>query len=306
MAKYRPIFTRIWKDPDFIEFDAVVKLIFVYLCTNDLTTDSGIYPISFKTIASETAIELETVDDLLTNGKIKNVVYDTATKYIFVVKFKKYNAGGKPAFVKKGIVNDFKSSKHTFLWSLFVKEYPNFRDDILTVGEPLSNGSTTVGEPLANSSTTVDGANQSGHTIPKPKPKPKPKRALLDLSNKAAAGGRHFENKVGEHAKKIVKTCIHISKLPQDKNRQKFNPFQWVQFQANRNIHPEAILYALEQVTNEVFWNDVKTGPWPYATKIVDTKNGNYNERDHIAEAQQFKKHWISPELKEAIKDIGH
>jgi len=299
MAKYRPIFTRIWKDPDFMDLDSVAKLIFIYLCTNDLTTDSGIYAISFKTISSETAIPLETVRERLSNGLIRNIEYDLSTKYVFVVKFKKYNAGGKPALVQKGIANDFKISKQTYLWNIFIKEYPEFEKAILEIGEPLADPSLTVTQPLPNSP-------ESSRTKPKPKPKPKPNIALLDKSNKAGPSGRHFENRVGDLAEKIVAACLHISKLPQKHNGQKFNPFQWVQFHTNKNYHPEAILYALEEVAKPLFWKDQRTGPWPYATKIIETKNGNYHERDHITEAEQFKDYWISPELKEAIKNIGH
>jgi len=284
MAKYRPIFTRIWKDPDFEEMDAESKLIFIYLCTNELTTDSGIYSISFKTISNETGIPLETVRERLTNGSIKNLLYDEQFKYVFVVKFKKYNAGGKPKLVERGIVNDFKSSNCTYLWSIFIKEYPKYKDAILTVGKPLENG--------------------SGQIRTNPKPNPKPRKALFTSVNKAPGSGGHFSDQLENYAEPIIKNCKKILKLPQ-KNGKRFNPFQWVQSQTKNNIHPGAILETVEALANPKHWQNIRDGPWAYATAIIKTKNGNWNERSHIAEAEKFKETWISPEVKELIKNIG-
>lgn len=286
MAKYRPIFTRIWKDPDFEEMDAESKLIFIYLCTNELTTESGIYSISFKTISNETCIPLETVKELLTNGLLTNIVHDPDTKYLFVVNFKKYNAGGKPSLVEKAIVNDYKISKHTFLWSLFIKKYPQFKDAILTVAEPLTNGCGQI------------------RTNPNPNPNPI-KKALFTNVNKAPQKRGHFSDRVGNQAKKIITYCQNISKFPHKGNGQKFNPFQWVQFQTNLKMHPGAILETVEALSDKKYWNEIRTSAWSYATAIIKTKNGNWNERAHIAEAEKFKDLWISPEIQEVIKNIG-
>jgi len=289
MAKYRPIFTRIWKDPDFEDLGPTEKLLFIYLFSNELTTDSGIYSISFKTISNETGIPLATVSELLANGKIKNIMYDEPLKLVFVVNFKKYNKGGKPALVEKGIVNDFKATKSSLLWDYFIKEYPIFKNALQTVDKRLDNGS---------------GKNP---TNPKSNLKSNPiKRALLSNDNKATPGRGHFSQRTGNHAEQIIACCKTIVTYPQRHNGQRFNPFQWVQFQANNNKHPAAILETVEALADKKTWDGIKMGPWNYATAIIKTKNGNWNERDHIAQAEKFKNLWISPEIQEIIKNIGY
>ena len=68
MSGYRPIYKRIWKDPDFQELSAEDKLLFIYLCTNEMTSESGIYPVTAKTIIYETGLDDKTVVQRLSNG----------------------------------------------------------------------------------------------------------------------------------------------------------------------------------------------------------------------------------------------
>jgi hypothetical protein len=142
MAKYRPIHKKIWKDPDFLEYPPDSKLIFIYLCTNESTTDSGIYPITPRTVANETGIPYETVDKLLNNGCLKNVEYDIKEKIIYVRNARRYYPGGRPDLVELGIIDDFRKSQRTHLWQLFIQDYPEFKEAILSVGKPLAKGST--------------------------------------------------------------------------------------------------------------------------------------------------------------------
>ena len=144
MARYRPLYVRIWKDPDFQEYSSEGKLVFIYLCTNESVTASGIYPITPKTIANETNVDQETVDKLLTNGSLKNVFYDQENKYIFVKNLRNYNPGGKPDLICESIKNDHKHSGHSPLWQEFFKAYPEI--------EPLVNPCLTVGKPLVKGS----------------------------------------------------------------------------------------------------------------------------------------------------------
>lgn len=143
MAKYRAIYQKIWKDPDFQTYDSSGKLIFIYLCTNSSTTESGIYPITDATISNETGILRATVGKRLNNG-LKNVVYDFTNKIVFVRKFRFYNTGGRPELIEKSIVQDFKTTFETPLWNDFLATYPEFHDAILTVGKPLANYDRSV------------------------------------------------------------------------------------------------------------------------------------------------------------------
>jgi len=65
MAKYRAFWTRTWKDPAFEKYTLKQRLVFIYLWTNESTTESGIYSISCKTIANETNISESQITEML-------------------------------------------------------------------------------------------------------------------------------------------------------------------------------------------------------------------------------------------------
>lgn len=152
MGGYKPIFKTIWKDPDFLELDSDSKLVFIYLFSNEQTRESGIYPISFRTISHETAIPLERVEQLLLNHSIKNIYYDHATRHVFVLRARKYNTGGSPKLIEKSILRDFENSADCNLWFLFIILYPQFLELILnhceTVGKPFPIPSKTDFQPV--------------------------------------------------------------------------------------------------------------------------------------------------------------
>jgi len=163
MAKFRQIHLKIWKDPDFQDYSPEGKLLFIYLCTNQSTTESGIYPVTLNTIANETSIPLPTVNKLLgiplpsvskqfdnssatvkqplSNG-LKNVYYDLNHQCVWVKNFKRYNPGGSPKLVAASILSDCTQTKNSLLWADFVKEYPEYADLLATVGKPLANSIT--------------------------------------------------------------------------------------------------------------------------------------------------------------------
>lgn len=147
MAKYRPVFTKIWDDPDFKEYGQKEKLIFIYLCTNPLTTESGIYAISCKTVSQATGLILKEVTKALTNNRIKNVLYDTEKKVVFVCNFFRYNGKGRPDLVAKSILNDIKYIK-TSLWKEFAERYPLYYEKLLTLAKDL--GKCSIPNPTPN------------------------------------------------------------------------------------------------------------------------------------------------------------
>ncbi len=148
MAKYRAVYTKIWKDPDYQEYNAEAKLLFLYLITNDSVTESGIYPLTVKTASHEIGLSIIKVAKLLKNG-LKNVIYDIENRLVFVVNFKNYNRGGKPQLVERSIANDFEAYHKSFLWSDFVKNYPQYEECLLTVGKPLVNSCGESGTNLS-------------------------------------------------------------------------------------------------------------------------------------------------------------
>lgn len=139
MAGYRPIYKRIWKDPDFQVLDPSDKLLFIYLCTNESTNESGIYPITHLTIANETNLDMQTVAQRLNNGCLKNILYDDENKLVFIKKLRKYNTGGNPELIQRAIANEYLLTGSSPLWQSFLEEYPQFKDIILTVNQRLSN-----------------------------------------------------------------------------------------------------------------------------------------------------------------------
>jgi len=155
MAKYRPIYIQIWKDPDFQELSPTDKLLFIYLCTNSSTSESGIYPITAKTIADETSLDKETVAKRLHNGLFKNIRYDEENKIVFIKKFRKYNTGGQPALIRKSITQDCFCTPLSPLWAEFIAEYPEYEIDIKTVVKGFNNGCLTEQYPYVNLNNNV-------------------------------------------------------------------------------------------------------------------------------------------------------
>ena len=128
MARYRPVSTHIWKDPAFQRYTSKQKLIFLYLISNESTTESGIYPVTTTTIAQGTDISEKEVTKIMQNG-FKNVTYDLDDEMIFVHYFLRYNRRGRPENIRKSIENDFNRMPHP-LWHIFKKLYPAFCNDL--------------------------------------------------------------------------------------------------------------------------------------------------------------------------------
>lgn len=121
MARYRQFFCDFWNDPDVEEYSKEKKLLYTFFFTNKLTSESGIYPLTIKTMAHYTNISQKEIKAILNNG-IKNIHYDWENQMIFVVKFIKHNFRGNPFKLRKSIVKDLETY-HTYLWGSFKKEY---------------------------------------------------------------------------------------------------------------------------------------------------------------------------------------
>lgn len=145
MANYRRIHQKIWHDPDFEEYIAPQKLVFLHSCTNSLTTESGIYPISPNTIAHETRIPLDKVLEILKTTK--NLLYDYENKVIFVANFRKYNGNGNTVNVLKSILNDMNFIR-TPLWNEFKKRYPDTIKRLELLKQQLTKGSIPIPTPI--------------------------------------------------------------------------------------------------------------------------------------------------------------
>lgn len=83
---YRKIGTGIWQDPWFEELTPNAKLLFVYLFTNDVCNQSGMYQISMRRMKFESGIDVEVVLKELT-GKVS---WDADYQIIWVKNFVKW------------------------------------------------------------------------------------------------------------------------------------------------------------------------------------------------------------------------
>jgi hypothetical protein len=168
-----------------------MKLIFLYLCTNELTTESGIYAISTRTISQETRVPEKTVIKLLSNG-LKNITYDFDNSCVFIKNFLKYNGGGRPELLRKSISNNYEEFK-TPLWNEFIKLYPNFSNGLQTVNQPFNSISISISN--SNSIKEGDYKGESGDK----------KRHFAELVTLTLKEYRKLKNKYGkEDTKKFI------------------------------------------------------------------------------------------------------
>lgn len=110
MSKFRQIQTSFWSDTYIQEeMTAEDKYFYLYLMTNEFTTQIGIYPITKKQMSFDLGYSLESVQALLQRFETyhKLIKYDTETREIILLKWAEnnLNIGGKPVqdLIKKEI-----------------------------------------------------------------------------------------------------------------------------------------------------------------------------------------------------------
>ncbi len=150
MAKYRPLRVKLWKNPKFEEYSPLKKLIYIYCTTNESVTESGIYPISLRTISRETGVQLKKVKAFL--EEIEFFSYDSENQILFVRDFLKDNTyGGRPDLIEKSIMRDCDSIKSKF-WEEFLEINPKYK----RILEPIIKGSEEIDKPLEKGSKEID------------------------------------------------------------------------------------------------------------------------------------------------------
>lgn len=115
MAVFRKLHVSFWSDSFTSELDRDKKLFYIYLLTNEHTTQCGIYEITKKQIAFDLLYSIDTVSKLLEyfikQGKIK---YNDKTNELAIGNWMKYNNSTSPK-VKTCIDKEFKKVKDTVL-----------------------------------------------------------------------------------------------------------------------------------------------------------------------------------------------
>lgn len=136
--------------------------------------------------------------------------------------------------------------------------------------EKQESNSDVTGTSSVSSSVALDlSKDKSGLASPPP-----PKKT-----------SKHLSIQYKDFISQLQETVDDLLKLPL-KNGSPFHPWKWIQQKANQNGHPFAVLDSLKGLIS--LWDTVDN-PWGYANKIFITKNGNYNERDHIVEHEKRK-----------------
>ncbi len=141
VARYRNVHVKIWGDGDFQKMTPRSKLVFLYLLTTPELSESGIFVVTYKTIADNTGIPEKEIPHIIT--KLKNIYYDKGTDTVFVVKHLVYNLGGNPE-VKVNAVRIERETTHTPLWAVFDEVY-----ELSNENKYIFKGSLTVNQPLS-------------------------------------------------------------------------------------------------------------------------------------------------------------
>lgn len=92
MAKYRQVHTTFWNDSFVLDLTPEEKYFYLYLMTNDQTTQCGIYELPKRIIEMQTGYNRETVEKLLKRfEEYEKVKYNDSTKEVFMTNWAKYN-----------------------------------------------------------------------------------------------------------------------------------------------------------------------------------------------------------------------
>lgn len=136
MAKFRLVHTSFWNDPRVVEeMTAEDKYFFLYLLTNESTTQVGIYQITKKQIAFDLGYSPESANALLQRfiEHHKLIRYNAETREIAIKNWGKYNLvrGGKP--ILDCVKSELKNVKDSTLIEWVGESVPN--DSIRNVYE---------------------------------------------------------------------------------------------------------------------------------------------------------------------------
>jgi uncharacterized phage protein (TIGR02220 family) len=101
MAKYRPVHCSFWTDPRVLEeFTPEDKFFWLYLLTNEHTTQIGVYTITKKQMAFQMGYSPESINNLVARfeNQYKLIRYNLETREIALKHWGRYNfiKGGKP------------------------------------------------------------------------------------------------------------------------------------------------------------------------------------------------------------------
>lgn len=161
MAKFRLVHTSFWNDPRVVEeMTAEDKYFFLYLLTNEATSQVGIYQITKRQMAFDLGYSTESVNALMQRfiDHHKIVRYNSETREIAIKNWGKYNLvrGGKP--IIDCVKSELKNVKDTTFIEYVGEGIPNesIRNvyvtyyDTLTIREENEESSNTNGSYVSS------------------------------------------------------------------------------------------------------------------------------------------------------------
>lgn len=112
---YRPIRTSFWSDPYILDLERDEKLLYMYLLTNDATTQCGIYEIPLRRVEFETGFSGERIYEMFHKFQADNKIrYSMETREIAIINWRKYNDNPSPKTMAK-VAEELENVKNPML-----------------------------------------------------------------------------------------------------------------------------------------------------------------------------------------------
>lgn len=161
MAKVRPILIQIWNDPDFQEYTVSEKLVFIFIFTNDITTESGVYQLTYKDVFDKTGVPKSEVKKAILETFSKKVAYDTKNSIIWVKNYLRHNCINKnPCNVIRSVLNNFKATKRSPVWDEYWKYNGVLIEELVkksnSLQHKLADGKIILPDSLIKALPTLD------------------------------------------------------------------------------------------------------------------------------------------------------
>ena len=112
---YRPIRTSFWSDAYILDLERDEKLLYMYLLTNDATTQCGIYEIPLRRVEFETGFSGERIYEMFHKFQEDNkIYYSLETREIAIINWRRYNDNPSPKTMSR-VASELESVKNPML-----------------------------------------------------------------------------------------------------------------------------------------------------------------------------------------------
>lgn len=153
MAGYRQLHTRMWSsDRWFADLKPALKLLFIYLFSNERASVCGLYELPLRVVAFETGLDADVIQDgLQAFEQADKAYYDPETGVVLVKNMFKYQGSGSPKLLER-IKADLKTVPECALKERWLEAnrvligYGRGKDTSLSVSISSSVSSSVSGE----------------------------------------------------------------------------------------------------------------------------------------------------------------